>query len=429
MRKYLRRLFIALFLGSILPICAQETLTIFQCYGLARENYPKIHQYGLINQTEQYQLSNIGKTWLPQLAINAQASYQSDVTELPFNGKQISSLLPGTDIPVLSKDQYRIVAQIDQTLWDGGNSQSSKASAKAKAETERKSLESELYTLNARINHLYFGCLLQKELIQQNALLQENLQTNIKRLHAMMAQGVANQSDLESIQVELLKAKQQETTLRASMQAYRQMLGIMINHPVSENTVLTLPELPQQSPSSAINRPEMHALQAQEEWLHTCQRRLTAGLMPRLSAFVQGGYGRPALNMLSNDFEGFYVAGIRLSWNLGKLYTLKNDRREITAQQSQLQLQKETFLFNTRLQLLEQDTEIQKMQELMQTDQQIIQLRNNIKKAAEVKLENGVISTSDLIREINAEDQARQAAAVHRMEHLMQLYQRLHITN
>lgn len=410
-------------------VSGQESVTITQCYEWARNNYPQIHQYGLIEQTERYDLSNAGKAWLPQFSMSAKASYQSDVTKLPFDGDKISAILPGFNVPNMSKDQYQVVAQVDQTIWDGGASRSARALTRAGAVADREQLESELYALNDRVNQLYFGCLLQDELIRQNALLQKELGINIERITAMMNNGVANQSDLESMEVELLNARQKEIELRASRTAYRQMLGTFINKTLTDEVVLESPESPETALSTGINRPELRALDAKSEFIETRNKQLTAGLMPRLGAFVQGGYGRPGLNMLEDSFEPYYVAGVRLSWNLGKLYTLRNDRRKIEANRRALDVQRETFLFNTRLQLIQQNTEIRKMTDLTRTDDDIIRLRTSIKNAAEVKLENGVISVTDLIREINAEDMARQAAAAHRVQRLMAIYNYMYTTN
>lgn len=414
---------------SFAPLKAQKTLSLMQCYEWAEANYPNIHQFGLIDQTEQFQLSNISKEWFPQVAFDAQATYQSDVTQLPFSKEQFSALQPGANLPIISKDQYRITAQINQTIWDGGQSRSSRSITKAEAEVERRTLESELYAIRERINHLYFGCLLQTKLIEQNRLLQNNLKTNLQRIANMMDNGQANQSDHDVMQVELLHVQQKEIELTARMKAYQQMLGTFINHPIGEETVLSIPEQPQDFRNRSINRPELQAIQARNELLTSRNKQLTASLMPRFSAFVQGGYGRPALNMLSNDFEGFYVAGVKLSWNLGRFYTLKNDRRKIETGKKSLDIQRETFLFNTRLQLLQEDAEIHKMQQLMEADEKIIRLRSNVSKASEVKLENGIITVSDLIRDINAENHARETAAAHQIQLLMNIYSRLHICN
>ena len=407
---------------------AGAQLTLDSCRLLARNHYPEIRRYDLVRQTEEYTLSNARREWLPQLSLSAQATWQTAVPAFP---DALTGMLTqyGVGMPGMNKDQYKVQLEVTQTIWDGGSTRSARALTRAEAIANREQLESELYALNDRVNQIYFGCLLQDELIRQNALLQKELQVNIERIKAMMDNGVANQSDLESMEVELLNARQNEIELRASRTVYRQMLATFINKPLTDQVVLKTPESPERSLSTQINRPELRALDAKSEWIETQNKQVTAGLMPRIGAFVQGGYGRPGLNMLEDSFEPYYVAGVRLSWNLGKLYTLKNDRRKIEVSRRQIDVQRETFLFNTRLQLLQQNTEIKKMTDLMRADDDIIRLRTSIKQAAEVKLENGVISVTDLIREINAEDMARQTAAAHRVQRLMTIYNYMYTTN
>lgn len=407
----------------------QEAITLTQCYEWARANYPQIRQFGLIDQTEAYNLSNAAKNWLPRLTVNAKATYQSDVTKLPFDQEKLSALIPGIDIPTLSKDQYQAVAEVNQTIWDGGATRSVRQLTQAQAAADREQLESDLYVLNDRVNQLYFGCLLQEELIRQNLLLQKELQINIDRIRAMMANGVANLSDRESMEVELLNARQKEIELKASRTAYGSMLSALIGKPEQAELTLAVPNVPGNPLSKDVDRPELRALDAKSRLLETQNKQITSGLMPKLGAFVQGGYGRPGLNMLEDNFNPFYVAGVRLTWDMGKLYTLKNDRRKVSTARQQVEVQRETFLFNTSLQLLQQNTEIQKMSDLMKADDEIIRLRTSIKNAAEVKLANGVISVTDLIREINAEDLARQTAAAHRIQHLNAVYNYMYTTN
>lgn len=407
----------------------QEAITLTQCYEWARANYPQIRQYGLIGQTEQYNLSNAGKGWFPQLTVNAKATYQSEVTKLPFDTEKLSAVMPGLNIPTLSKDQYQVVAEVNQNIWDGGTIHTTRQLTRAQAEADRQQLESDLYTLNDRVNQLYFGCLLQEELIRQNSLLQKELRINIDRIKAMMENGVANQSDRESMEVELLNARQKEIELKASRVAYGRMLSALIGKPYDKDRVLEVPSVPGNPLSAEIARPELQALDARSHLLEVQDKQITSGLMPRIGAFVQGGYGRPGLNMLEDSFNPFYIAGVRLSWNMGKLYTLKNDRRKVTTNRQQIEVQRENFLFNTSLQLMQQNTEIQKIADLMNTDDEIISLRTSIKNAAEVKLANGVISVTDLIREINAEDLARQSAAAHRIQHLHAIYNYMYTTN
>lgn len=428
----MKRICVILFL--CLPLLSgivqgQETITLAQCYEWAHANYPQIRQYGLIGQTEQYNLSNAAKGWLPQLTVNAKATYQSEVTKLPFDTEKLSAVLPGLEIPTLSKDQYQVVAEVNQNIWDGGIIHATRQLTKAQAAADREQLESDLYALNDRVNQLYFGCLLQEELIRQNGLLQKELQINIDRITAMMENGVANQSDRESMEVELLNARQKEIELKASRVAFSRMLSALIGKPYDKDRILEIPAVPGNPLSAEINRPELKALDAKSHLLDIQNKQITSGLMPRIGAFVQGGYGRPGLNMLEDSFNPYYVAGVRLSWNMGKLYTLKNDRRKVSTNMQQIEVQRETFLFNTSLQLMQQNTEIQKIADLMKADDEIIRLRTSIKNAAEVKLANGVISVTDLIREINSEDLAKQAAAAHRIQHLNAVYNYMYTTN
>jgi len=412
-----------------MSIKTQETLSITNCYELARNNYPLIRQYELINKTEGYNLSNAGKAWLPQLGVSAKASYQSDVTKLPFDTEKIAGLIPGFSIPTLSKDQYQVLAEVNQNLWDGGVTHSTREITRAQAIADREQLETDLYTLNERVNQLYFGSLLQDELLKQNDILQKELQVNINRIIAMINNGVANESDKESLEVELLNARQSEIELKAGREAYRLMLGILIGKSITESTELLIPVVPGSNLSTNINRPELRALDAQEELIDMRNKQINAGLMPQIGLFIQGGYGRPGLNMLKDSFEPFYVAGVRFSWNIGRYYTLRNDRKKIEINKKNINLQREMFIFNISLDITRQNTEIKKIRDLIIADNDIVKLRTNIKKAAEIKLENGVISVTDLIREINAEDLAKQNIATHRMQYLMSIYNYIYTTN
>lgn len=405
---------------------AQQRATLVQCYQWAEANYPQIRQYGLIDRAEKYDLSNTGKAWLPQLNITAKATYQSDVTKLPID---LSQLPVDIAMPTLSKDQYQVAAEVAQMIWDGGATRAGRALTKAEAEADRKQLQSELYTLKERVNQLYFGCLLQDELLRQNRLLQKELQINLNRVKALIVNGMANESDRDLLEVELLQVRQRETEIKTERMAYIRMLAYFTGQKELEEAEFVKPELPADHLPGTIYRPELEALQAKSLYVESQNKLITAGLMPHFGAFVQAGYGRPGLNMLEDKFNPFYIAGVRVNWNLGKLYTLKNDRRQVEVARRKLDVTRETFLFNTQMQLISQNEEIRKLTQLMQSDDAIMRLRANVKKAAEAKLANGVITVSDLIREINAEDMARQTAVIHQTQHLMAIYQFMYLTN
>ena len=400
---------------------ASDVLTLEQCYNEAESNYPLTIQRGLLQKSEQFNLSNAAKGWLPQVSVNAQASYQSDVTQLPFDTEALNRFFPGTKVTNMSKDQYKVYAEVNQTIWDGGAIGATQKVTSAQSALHHSQLDNELYRLKKRVNQLYFGCLLQDELIAQNRLLQKELQTNIERIEAMIANGVANQTDRESLEVECLNAQQREKELQASRKAYGAMLCSLIGRDADSELSLTQPANPVIT-NHEINRPELSTFEARKNVLDAQLKRINSAINPHIGAFVQGGYGRPGLNMLEDKFKPYYIIGARLSWNIGKLYTLKNDRNQIANSLNIVNAERETFLLNTRLQLIQGNAEIKKLSDQMATDTEIIRLRGNIKKAAEVKLNNGVISVSDMIREINAEDLAKQNSLTHHILYLKAVY-------
>ncbi|MDR1226425.1 MAG: TolC family protein [Prevotellaceae bacterium] len=396
---------------------AQQQLTVDDCYALARENYPLTQQRGLIEKSRDYSLENAVKGYLPQLNIVGMATYQSDVVSLPIPDNL------GIDIPALSKDQYKIYGEVSQTIYDGGNVRLQRKATKTAALVQEQSLEVNLYALRDRVGQLFFGILLFDRQLEQNALRKQDLENGLKTMRAAEDNGTALHSDADEVQVELLNAGQQEVELNAARNAYAEMLSLVIGRAVTDSVIL-LPS-DKQAPSmqkANVNRPEMRLYDLQKQNLDVQKSQLNMLNTPKLSLFLQGGYGKPGLNMLSNDFEFYYIGGVRFSWNIPGLYTLGKEKKNIGLQQQMLDAQRETFVFNTELQVSQQHHEVQKLQELINNDSEIVQLRTSIKNTAKVQLDNGVMTSHDYIARVNAENQARQALAIHEINLMQTLY-------
>lgn len=407
--------------GVVSPSYGQ--LTIDDCYKKAQANYPLIKQYELIEQAKEYNLSNANKGYLPQVALSAKASYQSDVTKIPIS-------LPNMQIKGINKDQYQSVIEVNQTIWDGGVIRNQKKITEAGSTIEKQKLDVEMYTINERVNQLFFGILLLDEQIRQNILLQDELKRNYTQVSSYLVNGIANQADLDAIKVNQLNTIQRKVELEATRKAYREMLSVLIGESIKEDDYLIKPStIESTSLSTTINRPELLLFDAQNQQLETQKEMINAKNLPKLGLFVQGGYSNPALNMLKSEFSPYYIAGARLTWNFGGLYTKKNEKRLLENNQQNVAVQKETFLFNTNLKMTQQNSEIEKMKQLMQDDDEIIRLRTNIKNAAEVKVKNGTLSVTELLREINAEDQAKQNKALHEIQLIMSIYNYKNSTN
>lgn len=399
----------------LVAMLAHAQLTLEGCHSLAQTNYPLVRQYGLIEKAREYNLENAGKGYLPQFTLSGKATYQSDVTKLPVD-------IPGIHIKSMPKDQYQVMAEVSQNIWDGGDIRSKKQLTRAASEIDREKQEVDMYALNERVNQVYFGILLLDEQLRQNLLLQEDLKRTHKQISDYMANGIANQSDLDAVSVELLNAKQQRIELEASRQAYVSMLSIFIGEEIAAGTTLQKPDDGPASASLLNNRPELRWFDAQGNRLNVQESSLKTRLQPRFGLFVQGAYGNPGLNMLKDDFSAYYVAGVRMSWNFGSLYTMRNDRRLIDNSRRQLETNRDVFLFNTRLQSTQQHAAILSMRKQMADDDEIIRLRINIRKAAEAKVANGTLTVTDMLREITAENMARQTKALHEVQLLMNVW-------
>ena len=403
------------------PVETPSSLTLEECYAKAGTNYPLVSRYGLIQQSEQYSLSNANKGYLPQFSLSAKATYQTDVTKIPVS-------IPGVDIPTLNKDQYQALVELDQVIWDGGTIRSQKRNINASTEVDRQQQQVDMYAIRERINSLFFGTLLLEEQLKLNTLYDEELARNYQKVQSFIANGVANAADLDAVKVEQLSNRQRRAELEATCKAYRQMLGAFTGTDLAR-TELIQPIAADKQPLPEIRCPELHLFNAQNSLLDAQAKAVTAKNMPRLSAFIQGAYGNPGLNMLQSGFKAYAVGGIRLSWNFGNFYTKRNDLRQIDVNRDNIAVQRETFLFNTRQQISSGNGEIEKYRRTLADDGEIITLRDNIKRASEAKVAEGTMSVTDYMDDVTSAETARQKQALHRMQLLMSLYNLKNLTN
>jgi len=413
LKYYLTLLFVVVYWATVRAQASNQALTIEACYSLARQNYPLIKQKALISKTREYSVANVATGNLPQVSFSGQATYQSDVTQIPIK-------LPNQEMPTLSKDQYRVTGEVSQVLYNGGLRKSQEALLDVTASVEDQKVEVELYKIKERINQLFFGVLLIEEQLKQIELLQKDILSGINKVRAAVANGTAFKSSATILQAELLKINQRRIELISTRESYLNMLGLFINKEIPVNTLLEKPQ--EKTITNSINRPELKLYDLQQRGLESQDNLRMAKNRPRVGLFWQGGYGRPGLNLLNNDFDFFYIGGIRLNWTLAGWYTDRNDRELLTINRQAITVQQETFLFNTNLALKGQISEVTKLLTLIDSDKEIIALRQTIKNTAKAQLENGVITSHDYLTEVNAEDQARQTFLMHQVQLLLAQY-------
>lgn len=409
MVKYWKWMILLLMLPGQLMAQDINKLSLQEAYDLAEKNYPVTQQSKLVEQTANLTIENLSKGFLPQVSLSGQATYQSDVT-------RVDVPIPGFDLNPPSRDQYKVLADVNQMIYDGGMIRQQKIAATLNANVEDQKVKVELYKLKERINQVYLGILYLDEQIRQVDLVKADLQTGIKRVEAQVNNGVALRSNLNVLKAEMLKADQRVIELTSSRKGLVETLGLFLGKLLDKGIILEKPVISSFAKDNEVVRPELNLFQQQNKLLSQQDDLIKAKNLPKASLFAQGGYGRPGLNMLKNDFAFYYIGGVRLNWSLGSLYTQKKEKELVEVNKKIVGIQKETFLLNTSAQLKQQQSEIEKLQQLVVTDNNIIDLRKQVTDAAKAQLENNVITANDYLREVNAEDQARQAKITHELQ-------------
>ena len=413
-----------------LPLAIQGQ-TLQECQQAAERNYPLIRQYGLIEQTTALTVENIGKAWLPQVTATAQATYQSDVPAWPDQMQTVYQQL-GLNMKGLRKDQYRVGIDVSQTVYDGGAIRSQKDIAREQGKVQAAQNDVTLYSVRKRVNEMYFALLMLDKQIELNKDLQELLGGNERKLQSMVKGGTAAESDWMNVKVERLNAAQKGESLESQKRMLQNVLsafcGIEVRNvtkPAASSVATTR--------SNASERPEMQLFNAQLSLADAQEKALDAALKPRLGVFAQGYYGYPGYNMfedmMSHKWSLNGMVGARLTWNIGALYTRKNDKAKIQMQRDITETNRETFIFNNNLEQIQQSEEIKRYRKLMEQDEEIITLRQSVRKAAESKLSHGIIDVNDLVREINQENAARLQLSMHETKMLKQIYDYKYTTN
>lgn len=405
----------------MLPTFAMSQ-TLEECQRAAEQNFPLIRQYGLIEKTTDLNVANIQKGWLPQVSASAQATLQSDVPAFPDEFQKLYQQM-GITMEGLERDQYRVGIDVQQTVYDGGNIKSQKEIARRQGELQSRQNEVTMYNVRRRVNEMYFSLLLINEQIQLNADLQTVLEGNEKKLAAMLKGGTASESDWQNVKAERLNVVQQMTGLKSQRTALVRMLSTFCAMEVNR---LVKPEIPENTGSTVNLRPELKTIDAQLRLADAKEKALDATLMPRLGVFAQGYYGYPGYNMFE-DMTGRKLSwngiiGARLTWNIGALYSRKNDKAKLQAERETAEANRERFLLDNKMEQIQQNENISRYRQLMTDDEEIISLRSSIRKAAESKLAHGIIDVNDLVREINSENKARVEQCIHEIEMLKEIY-------
>jgi len=405
-RLYLLLLFISPFLSI-----SQQSLTLEDCYNLANKNYPLAQQSDLFSQKTGLETATLSKGRLPKVDLNAQASYQSEVTHLPI-------AIPNSSVPIPNKDQYRATLDVNQLLYNGGMIDANIKVKEAQNKTQQQQVEVNLYQIKTRINQLYFATFLLQEQAEILFAKQKQLDAKIKEVKSGVKYGAIPPASEKVLEAENLKIKQQLSGVKYDKKRALGGLSLLTNTDFNENTILAKP-IVKFNLKSENNRPELKLFELQSEQIELSKNVISKSNLPKINAFGQAGYGNPGLNMLDNSFQTFYMLGIRANWNILDWNKSKLEKETLSVSKNIVASEKETFLLNNKLQLGETEDEIKKLEEIIMSDYEIITLREQILKTSDAQLKNGVITSSEYLTELTNLFEAKTNQKAHEIQLLL----------
>lgn len=417
------RKFLLLVLIAAHAISHAQPLTIEHCVKVAQENYPAIKKAGLLEKTLDLDLSDINRGWLPRISVYGQGTVQNVVPSFP---SALSGVLEqmGQEIDGLGKWQYKIGVDVSQAIWDGGTSKAQRQMSRAKEAVQQSSVDVELYAVRQKVESLFFAILLTEEQIAQNRQTLSLLGKNLDKINVMLRNGTAMQSDADMMEAQMLTLKQGITQAESAVKGYRQLLSLYTGENTSDKA-LSMPTAT--LPNSQVSaRPELQLFDTQMESARAALRLSDTSTMPKVGLFAQAYYGYPGFDyfksIISRDMSFNILAGIKMSWNIDAFYTKRNTSDKTALNLAQIKADRETFLFNSQLQSESQTAAIEGLRKVMTDDTRIVELRSNVRKAAESQLNNGIIDMTTLLSKITDENLAQLTAKFHEIQYLQEIY-------
>lgn len=404
----MKRILTLLFLLIIicLKIYAQQSLTLNECYQRAYNATSISTEREIYTSIWQLKDKNLTKGWLPSLDLNGNLVYNSsvvDMTEvlgsLPFPG--INDL-----VKPLPHEQYRITLDVNQVLYDGGAVKSARAIEKAERNINEKQNEIDLYKLRSQVNGYYFNLLL---LDRQRELLQNYLELINKRivsLSSAIESGVLLKTDADVLASERIKLEQQLTENSIRRASMANVLSSLIGIEIDESMQFEIPII-DLNLTEEIIRPELQLFDMRKMQLDASMQLVQSKRMPKAFGFATFGYGNPpGSNFFKDEFAPYFVLGAGVKWNIFDWNTASNDRQVITLQQKIIDGRKQDLTDNLRRLLDIKNAEILSLKSLVESDVELIEIRKRITASAESQYNNGVITATEYLNEVNAERQA-----------------------
>lgn len=404
-------------------LTGHSEITVEQCVEYAQANYPLIKKYELLKQTSEISLSEINTAWFPRVAVAGQATWQSAVPTFPKAYTGMMQQL-GTELKGIPRWQYRTGVEVSQTVWDGGTTARRRELEKASTAVQQSSLDVDMYAVRERVESIYFGLLLVRNQIEQLENTRKRLQQVATRMKVYVQNGTALTSDANLVEAQLLTLEQQIDQARSSADGYLQILKIFIDRPIAiADLVCGTAQVP--ADLSPL-RPELKLMDARRDLARVQQRLTDTALMPKFGLFGQGFYGNPGLDnfksMLDREATFNFIGGVKATWNIDAFYTRNSSQRRTALAEEMIETDRATLLRNLAMQSDSQLSSINGLKKIIEKDTKIVELRSNVRDAAEAKFENGVVDSTYLLEKITDELASRLNAKYHEIQLIQEIY-------
>ncbi|HDS07314.1 MAG TPA: TolC family protein, partial [Bacteroides sp.] len=358
---------------------------------------------------------NIQKNWFPELNVNGRFSYQSDVVTVALEDAPIPVAFP--EVP---RDQYGLNLDLSQTLYDGGVNSRKKALEKAEAEAEFQQVKVDLYGIREQVNQLFFNFLILRENLGNMEINLENLVRRREVLQTGLNHGVVLESDLMVMDVEILRVRQAMAEIASGMRSCLEALEVLCGRDFREHAVLVRPE-PEEIPQEEGTRPEYRLFELREATLDAGKELQSRKRIPVLYAFGQTGYGKPGYNMLNDEWDFYYMVGAGIRWNIWDWDRSRSEATILEQQKQLLRSRRAAFDQQLESRMVQEKARIAQYRETLALDEQVLALQKEIADRAATRLENGTLTATDYLIELNKENQARNRLTTHQLQLIQSL--------
>jgi len=407
--------FLLVIVSSVSRLQAGDTLQLSDCWESAKNNYPSRHQLDYYSKITRLKVDNLNAAYYPELSLLGQAQYQSDVTKVELNIQ--SPLFKIPQVPVPPKDQYKVGISLNQIIWDGGVISAQKDIENIQGAVSLQNVEVELYSLKQRVNEAYFGILTLQQRMKSLEVSKSDLSEKLKTIRVRVGSGNVLQSNADILEAELLKLNQSTEELKSAKTTLLQTLGELLDRKLGNDITLDVPTVGKDVLNTDLsNRPEYKSFSLLKSQVEETQNLVDSKYMPKFSLYAQGMYAKPGLNMFDPDWAPYYIAGVQAKWNIWNWGSNSRENEILSVQKDIIASQEETFTKNLNIVVAKYQNDIERIQKLMEADNQIIILRKRITQVAETQMDNGTITATEYLTEFNAHYLAILNFELHKLE-------------